>query len=65
MRLPDVPMYQSAIRKIPFKFTYFWLGWVFVAAPWLSLDAVSGGHSLVMMPGLLTVMDALVAEHRL
>ena len=34
-------------------FTYFWLHWVFVAACGLSLVAVSGGSSLVVVCGLL------------
>ena len=39
--------------------------WVFVAARGLSLVAVSGELLFIVVPGLLTVLDSLVAEHRL
>ena len=44
---------------------YFWLCWVFVAACGLSLAAGSGGYSLVVRHGLLTVMASLVVGHGL
>ena len=44
---------------------YFWLCWVSVAACSFSLVAVSEGHSLVAVLGLLTEVASLVAEHRL
>ena len=44
---------------------YFWLFWVFVAIHGLSLVAASGGHSLVVVCGLLTAVTSLVSEHRL
>ena len=43
---------------------YFWLLWVFIAACRLSLIVVSGGNSLVAVPGL-TVTASLVVEHGL
>ena len=43
---------------------YFWLLWVVAAACRLSLVVVSGGSSLVAVPGL-TVMAFLVVEHGL
>ena len=44
---------------------YFCLHWVFVAALGLSLVVVSGGHSLVAVLGLLTVVASLDGEHGL
>ena len=48
------------------NFIYFHLRlcWVFVAACGLSLVAVSRGHSLVVVHGLLTEVASLTAEHR-
>ena len=64
--------YQSHItftlpffKKIRFIYFYFWLCWVFVAVCGLSLVAVSGGYSLVVVHGFLIEMASLVAEHRL
>ena len=48
-----------------FKFIYFWLCWVFIAACGLSLVEVSRGCSLVAMSRLLPLVASLVAEHRL
>ena len=45
--------------------SYFWLCWVFVVALGVSLVVVSGGYSLVAEHGLLIVVAALVAKHRL
>ena len=44
---------------------YFWLHWVFAAAPGLSLIVASGGLLLVAVHELLIAMASLVAEHRL
>ena len=41
---------------------YFWLCWVSVTAPGLSLVAVSGGYSLVAMHELLIALTSLVVE---
>ena len=41
---------------------YFWQCWLFVAARGLSLVAMSGGHSLAVVLGLLTAVAPLVAE---
>ena len=41
----------------------FWLHWAFMAARGLSLVAASGGCPLVVVPGLLTAVTSLVAEH--
>ena len=43
----------------------FWLSWVFVAACGLSLAAVSGDYSLVVVCRLLTVVASLVVDHGL
>ncbi|CAN0135585.1 unnamed protein product [Rangifer tarandus platyrhynchus] len=43
----------------------FYLRWVFVAAPRLSLAAERGAYSQVAVNRLLTVVVPLVAEHRL
>ena len=47
-----------------FFFFSFWLCWAF-AARRLSLIAMSGSYPLVVVPGLLTAVASLVAEHRL
>ena len=47
-----------------YKFIYFWLHWVFVAARGPSLVAASGGYSVVVR-GLLIAVASLVAEHGL
>ena len=44
---------------------YSRLWWVFVAALWLSLVAVSRGDSVVVVYRLLTAVASLVAEHGL
>ena len=46
------------IKKI-----YIWLHWVFIAV--LSLVAERGGHSLVVVHGLLIAAASLVVEHEL
>ena len=48
-----------------YLFIYLWLFWVFVAVCGLSLVAVSGGYSLVVVHGFLIEAASLVAEHRL
>ena len=49
-----------------FKFIYFWLRWIFVAAHGLSLVAAGGGGLLfVAVRGLLIALASLVAEHGL
>ena len=45
-------------------FHLFQLCWVFVALPGLSLVTVSA-LTFVIVPGLLTAVASLVAEHRL
>ena len=47
------------------NFIYFWLCWVSVAEPELSLAAASQGYSLVVVCGFLPVVAFLVSEHRL
>ena len=44
-----------------FFFFNFWLRWVFAAEPKLSLVAVTGGSSLVVVLRLLIVVTSLVA----
>ena len=46
-------------------FVVFWLHWVFVAALWRSLIAVSGGYCLVAVWELLIAVASLVAARRL
>ena len=46
-------------------FIYFWLCWAFIATRGLSLVAVSGAYSLVVVLGLLTAVASLVVEHGL
>ena len=46
-------------------FIYFWLLWVFVAVRGLSLVAVSGGYSFIVVHRLLIAVSSLVAEHGL
>ena len=47
-----------------FKFIFFWLRWVFVAARGLSLVAVSGGY-FSLRCGLLIAVASLAVEHGL
>ena len=51
---------MSAFFFFFYSFIYIWLCWVFIAAQVFPLVAASGGCSLVVMHGFLTV-----AEHRL
>ena len=51
-----VKIHQTACRSVYFIYFYFWLHWVFVAAP---------GLYLVVVCGLLFAGASLVAEHRL
>ena len=48
-----------------YLFIYFWLRWVFIGVHGLSLVAVSGGYSFVVVRRLLVAVASLVAEHRL
>ena len=56
-------VYLSALDLL--HFIYFWLCWVFIAEPELSLVAASQGYSLVVVCGFLTVVASLGAEHKL
>ena len=56
---------SSCLFIFKILFIYFWLPWVFVAAPGVSLVAVSMGYSLDLVLGLLTAVTSLAAEHRL
>ena len=48
------------------RFMYlFWLLWVFAVAYMLSLVAVSGSYSLVVVHGLLIAVVSLIVEHGL
>ena len=51
------------LNKLIYMFIY-WLHWV-VAAPWLSLVAVSGGYSLFTVHELHTVVISSVVGHGL
>ena len=46
------------------RFILFWLHCIFIAAQGLSLVAVSSHYSLVLVPGLLIAVSALVAGSR-
>ena len=48
-----------------FRFIYFWLHWVFIAARGLSLVAESMGYTVVVELRLLTVVASLAVEPRL
>ena len=53
---------QSFIIIIIIYFIFLLL-WVFIASRGLSLVAASGGHSLVVVNGLLIAATSLVTEH--
>ena len=44
---------------------YFWLCWVFIAVPGLSLVVESRAYTLAEIRGLLIVVTSLVAENKL
>lgn len=59
------------IREFPFLvylfylnfiYFYFWLSWVFIAAPGLSLVVLSRGYSAVTVRGLLIAAASLVVH---
>ena len=45
-----------------YVFIYFWLHWVFIAAPGLSLVAASGGLLFIVEHWLLTAVASLLVE---
>ena len=56
------PLPPKRQEKQPFFFFFnFWLRWVSAAEPELSLDAVTGGSSLVLVLRLLIAVASLVA----
>ena len=56
---------KMSIQFFSFFLTYyFWLRWVLLAVPGLSL-VVADGSILVALLGLLAAMASLVSEHRL
>ena len=55
------PLPPKRQEKQPFFFFNFWLRWVFTAEPELSVVAVTGGSSLVVVFKLLIVVTSLVA----
>ena len=55
---PPPPKWQEKQRPSVF---YFWLCWAFAAEPGLSLVAVTGGASLVVVLRLLIAVASLVA----
>ena len=63
--MPSGPRLLFIGRFLKDNFICFWLCWVFIAVCTLSLAAASGGLSLVVLHGLLSVVASLVAEHRL
>ena len=52
-------------KSVVFCFIYFGLCWILVAACGLSLVAVSGGYSVVVLHRLLIAVASLVVEHGL
>ena len=52
------------LKKFFFSFVYFWLPGSLMLCS-LSLVAVSGGYSLVVVHRLLIAVASLIAEHRL
>ena len=48
------------LEKTMYFFFFFWLCWVFVAGPWLSLAAAGGDSSRVAVRGGLAVVVSLV-----
>ena len=56
---------RSRTIYIFLKFIYFWLCWVFVAAPRAFSSCGELGLLFVAVHGPLIVMASLVAEHRL
>ena len=60
------PLYDLVFCKSISFFFFFWLHWVFVAAPGLSLVAASKqGLLFVAVRGLLIAVASLVVEHGL
>ena len=55
----EVTFFFFSIKNILYL---FWLSWVFVGAPRLSLASASRVSSLVAVPGLLIVEASFVAE---
>ena len=55
-------IYFYRLFIIFYLFVYSWLHWVFAAVCGLSLVAVSGGYSLVLVYRLLIVVASLVAS---
>ena len=62
--LDKIPTCAALKLNKPFIFNFL-LCWVFVAVHGLSLVAVSGDYSLVVVLWLLIAVASLVAEHRL
>ena len=58
---PPHPKRQEKQSFFFFFFLNFWLRWVFAAEPELSLVAVTGGSSLVVVLRLLIAVASLVA----
>ena len=63
--MKDLGSPQPHTTVVFFLIINFWLHWVFIAAHWLSLVVVSGGHSLFVGCQLLIVVASLAAEQRL
>ena len=59
--LSPPPAKMQEKQSFFFFFLNFWLRWVFAAEPELSLVAVPGGSSLVVVLRLLIVVTSLVA----
>ena len=60
-----VTITSSPLNFLFFFLIYFGLRWVFAAAHWLSLVAVSGGLLFLAVRGLLIAVASLDAENRL
>ena len=58
-----VIIFMHILKILIYLVSYFWLCWIFVAAPGFSLVVESKGYSLAGLPGLLIAMASCVGEH--
>ena len=58
-----VIIFMHILKNLIYLVSYFWLCWIFVAAPGFSLVVESKGYSLAVLPGLLIAMASCVGEH--
>ena len=58
---PTKKLFLSFFKDL---FLYLWLCWVFIALYRLSLVAINGVNSLVVVCGLLIAVSSFAAKHR-